>query len=64
LIPRDRELPKVAEHLEENRTDVLAFTAFPNQIWLQIWSNNAEEGLDAQMRRRVDPVASCPPATK
>ena len=32
--------PKVAEHLKENRADVLAFTAFPKEIWRQIWSNN------------------------
>ena len=33
-------LPKVADHLEQNRADVLAFTAFPKEIWRQIWSNN------------------------
>jgi putative transposase len=33
-------LPKVAAHLETNRPDVLAFTAFPKEIWRQIWSNN------------------------
>jgi putative transposase len=29
-------LPKVAEHLEEARAELLAFTAFPKQIWRQI----------------------------
>src|SRR5215471_10571483 len=33
-------LPRVAEHLDEARSDLLAFTAFPKQIWRQIWSNN------------------------
>ena len=33
-------LPKVAEHLENARADLLAFTAFPKAIWRQIWSNN------------------------
>jgi putative transposase len=33
-------LPKVADHLENARADLLAFTAFPKQIWRQIWSNN------------------------
>ena len=33
-------LPKVAEHLDTARADVLAFTAFPKEIWRQIWSNN------------------------
>ncbi|WP_196760400.1 transposase, partial [Mycobacterium avium] len=26
-------LPKVADHLENARADLLAFTAFPKQIW-------------------------------
>ena len=33
-------LPKVADHLEAARADLLAFTAFPKAIWRQIWSNN------------------------
>jgi putative transposase len=33
-------LPKVAEHLDAARAELLAFTAFPKQIWRQIWSNN------------------------
>ncbi|ETA92186.1 transposase Mu [Mycobacterium avium 10-5581] len=33
-------LPKVADHLEAARPDLLAFTSFPKQIWRQIWSNN------------------------
>lgn len=33
-------LPKVAEHLEDARADLPAFTAFPKQIWGQIRSNN------------------------
>jgi transposase-like protein len=33
-------LPKVAEHLDAARADILAFTAFPKELWRQIWSNN------------------------
>ena len=33
-------LPTVAEHLEEARADIVAFTVFPKEIWRQIWSNN------------------------
>jgi putative transposase len=33
-------LPKVAAHLDAARADLLAFTAFPKEIWRQIWSNN------------------------
>jgi putative transposase len=35
-------LPNVADHLEAARPDLLAFTAFPKQIWRQIWSNNPQ----------------------
>jgi putative transposase len=31
-------LTDVAKHLKKNRADVLAFTAFPKEIWRQIWS--------------------------
>lgn len=33
-------LPKAAEHLDGARADVLGFTAFPKEVWRQIWSNN------------------------
>jgi transposase-like protein len=29
-------IPRVAEHLDAARADVLAFTAFPREIWRQI----------------------------
>lgn len=35
-------LPAVAEHLDQARPDVLAFTAFPKEVWRQIWSNNSQ----------------------
>ena len=36
----DGKLPDVFAHLDRAREDLLAFTAFPKEIWTQIWSNN------------------------
>ena len=56
--------PAAGEHLDDARDELLAFTAYPREIWRQIWSTTPKNGRTRRSAGAPTWSASSPAATR
>jgi transposase-like protein len=55
-----KSFPKIGPLMDEAKTEVLAFTAFPRSHWSKIWSTNPLERVNKEIKRRARVVGIFP----